>query len=118
MALFWRLNHNQTRSIIVEKIRGSDFADGPHTLKISNTGITVYPRLLPGACKREYVPEILSSGIPELDELLNGGLERGTVTMVSGPSGVGKTTFGMQFIKVAAVAGNVQSSSALTKILI
>jgi circadian clock protein KaiC len=40
-----------------------------------------------------------------LDELLHGGLERGTVTIVSGPSGVGKTTLGVQFMKEAAGRG-------------
>lgn len=40
-----------------------------------------------------------------MDELLHGGLERGTITMISGPTGVGKTTFGLQFMKEAAGRG-------------
>lgn len=40
-----------------------------------------------------------------MDELLNGGLERGTVTVLSGPTGVGKTTTGTQFLKEAAGRG-------------
>jgi circadian clock protein KaiC len=40
-----------------------------------------------------------------LDELLHGGLERGTITILSGPTGVGKTTIGMQFMKEAAGRG-------------
>ncbi len=47
----------------------------------------------------------LSSGIPELDELLTGGLDAGTVTFFSGPTGVGKTTLGLQFAKEAAGRG-------------
>ena len=43
--------------------------------------------------------------MPELDELLHWGLERGTVTMITGPSGTGKTTIGLQFIKEAAGRG-------------
>jgi circadian clock protein KaiC len=37
--------------------------------------------------------------------MLHGGIERGTVTIITGPSGVGKTTLGMQFMKEAAGRG-------------
>jgi circadian clock protein KaiC len=47
----------------------------------------------------------MSSGIAEVDELLNGGIERGTVSIVSGPTGVGKTTLSTQFMKEAADRG-------------
>ncbi len=43
--------------------------------------------------------------MPEIDELLKGRIERGSITIISGPSGVGKTTLGMQFIKEAAGRG-------------
>jgi circadian clock protein KaiC len=43
--------------------------------------------------------------VPELDALLHGGLERGTVSILTGPSGVGKTTMGIQFMKEATVRG-------------
>ena len=53
----------------------------------------------------KFIVEAISSGIPEVDELLHGGIERGTVTVISGPSGVGKSTLGMQFMKEAAGRG-------------
>jgi circadian clock protein KaiC len=34
-----------------------------------------------------------------------GGIERGTITILTGPSGVGKTTLGIQFMKEAASRG-------------
>jgi circadian clock protein KaiC len=37
--------------------------------------------------------------------MLGGGLERGTITIISGPSGVGKTTLGMQFMQATARRG-------------
>jgi circadian clock protein KaiC len=37
--------------------------------------------------------------------MLNGGLERGTVTILTGPTGVGKTTLGYQFMKECAGRG-------------
>ncbi len=92
------------RTITVTKFRGSDFVGGPHTLRITGRGIEVFPRLVPGV-RREFRPETIPSGVPELDELLNGGIERGTVTIITGPSGVGKTTLGLQFMKEAAGRG-------------
>lgn len=93
------------RSITVTKFRGSDFQSGDHALRLSEQGMQVYPRLKPAEHRREFALEAISSGIPELDELMHGGIERGTVTILSGPSGVGKTTVGLQFMKEAAGRG-------------
>jgi circadian clock protein KaiC len=65
----------------------------------------VHPRLQPENNTSTEVGEMLSSGIPELDELLGGGISEGTITIISGPSGVGKTTLGLQFMKEAAGRG-------------
>lgn len=93
------------RAIEISKFRGSNYRIGSHSMKLTETGMVVFPRLLPEAYKKVFVPESVSSGIPELDELLHGGLERGTITIISGPSGVGKTTLGIQFMKEAAGRG-------------
>ena len=93
------------RSIRVPKFRGSATMDGEHALDITDTGLVVYPELAPGDYDQEFVKEPISSGVPEMDELLNGGLDRGTVTVISGPTGVGKTTTGTQFMKEAAGRG-------------
>jgi circadian clock protein KaiC len=95
----------EERTLSVSKFRGSDFRSGQHSMKLSPTGVEVFPRLLPETHQREFVPDILPSGVPELDELLHGGLERGTISIISGPTGVGKTTLGLQFMKEAAGRG-------------
>ncbi len=41
----------------------------------------------------------LSTGIPRLDELLGGGLLPGTLTVVVGSTGIGKTQLGLQFAR-------------------
>ena len=38
-----------------------------------------------------------STGIPELDEMLGGGLIPGTLTLVAGSTGIGKTQLGIQY---------------------
>jgi circadian clock protein KaiC len=93
------------RTLSVAKMRGSDFEGGTHSLRLTDRGMVVYPRLVPGAHDRDFAAEVISSGLAELDELLGGGIERGTITIMSGPSGVGKTTLGMQFMKEAATRG-------------
>ena len=95
----------EERILGVSKFRGSTFRAGNHSMRLTDTGMKVFPRLLPESYKVSFVPETISSGIPEIDELLQGGLERGTITILTGPSGVGKTTLGMQFMKEAAGRG-------------
>jgi circadian clock protein KaiC len=93
------------RTVEVTKLRGSGFQSGTHTMRIDGTGISVFPRLVPGSHRREHDMRPLGSGVGELDTLLDGGIERGTVTVISGPSGVGKTTTGTQFLAEAVRSG-------------
>jgi len=95
----------QGRGITVTKYRGSDFRAGRHSMQITARGILVYPRLVPQEHHRPFSGETISSGVVELDAMLEGGLERGTITLITGPSGVGKTTVGLQFMKEAASRG-------------
>jgi len=45
----------------------------------------------------ENPPTRISTGIPELDQLLGGGLLPGKLTVVMGATGIGKTQLGLQF---------------------
>ncbi len=93
------------RQVSISKLRGSSFVPGDHGLQLTDAGMDVLPRLRPrpggGAIQKETLP----SGIPGVDQMLRGGLERGTISALSGPSGVGKTTLGLQFMKEAAGRG-------------
>ncbi len=93
------------RSLTVLKFRGSDFRSGSHTLRIDGTGLSVFPKLVPGDHDGEISDERIGSGVEALDSLLGGGIERGSVTVVSGPSGVGKTTTGTHFLTQAVARG-------------
>lgn len=100
-----RSSFEEGRSLYISKFRGSNFRGGQHSMRLTDGGIEVFPRLLPEEHGQEFLAETISSGIPEIDELLHGGIERGTVTIISGPSGVGKSTLGLQFMKEAAGRG-------------
>jgi circadian clock protein KaiC len=93
------------RHLVVTKFRGSDFRGGRHSMRLTDRGMAVFSRLVPDEHGRQFVAEPISSGVPEIDEMLHGGLERGTVTIITGPTGVGKTTLGLYFMKEAAGRG-------------
>jgi len=96
----------ERRTLEVTKYRGSEVAEGRHTYRIhTGTGGRVYPKLVPGDFHRETSRETLPSGVDGLDALLHGGLERGSVTIISGPSGVGKTTTSSYFLQASAERG-------------
>jgi circadian clock protein KaiC len=92
------------RELAVRKFRGSPYLQGVHSYEISNRGITVYPRLesivadQTDSDGRVRVP----SGIHRLDEMMSGGFSTGSITMVIGPSGTGKTTLGLNFLAGAS----------------
>lgn len=48
--------------------------------------------------KKDLIIERVSTGIPKLDELLQGGLPKNSVTLVSGPPGSGKSILCFHFI--------------------
>lgn len=93
------------RSIQVEKFRGSNFISGMHPMRITDDGIHVFPHHIEPIGGLYPTIQLLSSGIQELDDLLGGGLESGTTTIISGPSGVGKTTLGVAFLLSAITHG-------------
>ena len=93
------------RGVSIVKFRGSDFTPGRHELVISDHGVAVFPRLVPAEHGQRFIPETISSGIDELDRITHGGLHRGTVTVITGPSGVGKTTLAVHYMREAAKRG-------------
>jgi circadian clock protein KaiC len=96
---------DEGRFIDVPKFRGSPTRSGEHTFSIDGDGIHVYPELQPGNHEAAFTAEPISSGLVEVDDLLHGGIERGTTTIISGATGVGKTTLGSQFMSEAARRG-------------
>jgi len=92
-------------TVEITKFRGPTSQRGPHAYEITESGVDVWPRLEVPKTQIDFPQETVSSGVPELDQLLDGGLDRGTVTFFSGPTGAGKTTTSMQFIQEAAGRG-------------
>lgn len=93
------------RRLNVHKLRGVRFRDGYHDVSIETGGLRVYPRLIASEHLGEFTNETISSGVPGLDALLGGGLNRGTSLLATGPAGVGKSTLASQFALAALRRG-------------
>jgi len=93
------------RTVTVKKLRGSSFQSGAHTVRITDEGFHVYPKLVPTVQTRAFDDAMQSTGVASFDEMLGGGITPGTVTVVSGSSGVGKSTTATQLAVAAADRG-------------
>src|SRR6266851_1465888 len=64
--------------------------------------IVVYPRiealLARPSADDQWPDERCATGVNQLDAMLNGGMPRGTATLVLGASGAGKTSLGLHFL--------------------
>ena len=92
----------EIRTIEVQKQRGNAYLSGRHPLKIGNKGLIIYPHIIENDESELTDFDKFASGIKHLDDLLFGGLETGTATVITGPSGVGKSTIGLSFLAANA----------------
>jgi circadian clock protein KaiC len=93
------------RRMRVVKLRGARFRGGYHDFNIKTGGLEVYPRLIAAEHHEPFLRESLASGITELDQLLGGGLDRGTSTLLMGPAGSGKSVLATLYARAAAERG-------------
>jgi circadian clock protein KaiC len=95
----------ERRRINVRKVRGTTYRGGNHDFVIEKGGLVIFPRLIAAEHHRDFPNENITSGIAGLDELLGGGVARGTSTLFTGPPGTGKSTMAMKFAAAAAERG-------------
>jgi circadian clock protein KaiC len=99
------------RKMEVAKMRGAATLAGLHTFRISSTGIQVFAPPPLGAESGDDSNSSstrlarLSMGVPELDEMLGGGIPRGYSLLVAGPSGSGKSILAGAFLEEGARHG-------------
>jgi circadian clock protein KaiC len=93
------------RRMVVLKFRGKEFQGGYHDYRIVRGGLRVFPRLAVKGGSGRASMERLASGLPELDDMMGGGLEKGTSTLLVGSPGTGKSSLAVQFAVTAARRG-------------
>jgi circadian clock protein KaiC len=94
------------RRVEVSKMRGVPVVDGYHDMAIrEGQGVVVFPRIVPGAVARNVKPQLIKSGVDSLDEMFGGGQEAGTVTLVIGQAGTGKSTMASLYATAALKRG-------------
>ena len=82
----------ERRRLRVVKMRGIKYRGGYHDLKLETGGLLLFPRLVAAEHHASFANAFDGTGSAELDALLGGGLVAGTNVLLTGPSGVGKTT--------------------------
>jgi circadian clock protein KaiC len=103
-GLFWLYQTVERNSVIrklqIMKLRGQASVPGLHTFRITGAGLQAFSRTLGLAGRKKKVPgaKRLSIGIPELDEMLGGGIPEGDSLLIAGSSGTGKSLLATQFI--------------------
>ncbi len=107
------------RKIQVVKMRGQAQSVGIHTFRIDDDGIRIFPRaILKAGISADLKIEgdqRQSMGVPELDEMMGGGLPVGYSLLVVGPSGSGKTVMATQFLAEGMRAGEAGVIAAFEK---
>ncbi len=88
-----------TRRLRVVKYRGSAHGTNEYPFLIRSKGFSIMPVTTMGL--QASASELrVSSGIPQLDEMLEGrGYFTGSTVMVTGPSGCGKSSFASHFLE-------------------
>jgi circadian clock protein KaiC len=83
------------RHLSLVKLRGQQGLYGKHDVVVRRGGMTVYPRLRMPAEPVDDAGHRITSGNEAYDQMLGGGLERGTACMIIGQAGTGKSTLSM-----------------------
>jgi len=99
------VNESSTRRLRISKYRGSKHGSNEYPFLISENGLTVVP-LSSINLNYEATDERVSTGIDRLDDMLGGtGIHRGSVLLISGTAGAGKTTLANYLAKAACERG-------------
>ena len=93
------------RRLQVSKLRGSTFREGYHDYNIETGGILASARLVASEHRGARIDGQVTSGVPELDALWSDGLDRGTSTLLLGPTGSGKSSVAMSYAIAAVLRG-------------
>ena len=88
------------RNLRIVKYRGSGFSADEFPISLTTEGMQLTNRG-PAELKYEVTSELISSGLPRLDNMLRGGYYRGSNVLISGAPGTAKSTLAGLFAVAA-----------------
>lgn len=96
-----QVGRERERQIEITKLRGASYQTGRHPFVFGSSGFTVFPNVInapsePGKLER------ISTGVEGIDVMTDGGVYRGSTTLLMGPSGTGRTVLGLHFLQEGA----------------
>jgi len=95
----------QRRRTRIAKYRGQSYRGGYHDFVIESGGARVFPRLVSAEHRTDFDRVPVVARPPELNDLLGGGLSRGSSTLILGPAGTGKSLLALTFVATALERG-------------
>lgn len=95
----------ERRRVRILKYRGQKYRGGFHDFTIAHGGVHVFPRLTAAEHHTAFARTQLSTGVTEFDQLLGGGIDTGSSTLILGPAGTGKSLIGIGFVMAAINRG-------------
>lgn len=104
-GVLWLSQSTDRNSVVrkfqATKVRGQGQMPGLHTFRMTDAGVQIFPRIPEQQMlrkPRQHTEARLKTGVPGLDEMMNGGIPVGDAILLAGPAGSGKTTFATQFV--------------------
>ncbi len=91
------VGRQRERQIEIIKLRGGSHQTGKHPFLITDGGITIFPDETRVFAEESAVKR-LSIGVKGVDAMIDGGIFRGTTTLLLGQSGTGRTVLGLHFL--------------------
>ena len=91
------VDEKRRRTVEILKFRGAPHQRGEVPFTITGAGIVVIPLTAKELTQKSSTVRI-TSGVPRLDEMCNGGFFRDSIVLVSGATGTGKTLLVTRFL--------------------
>ncbi len=95
----------ERRRLRIVKYRGQRYRGGFHDFTIATGGVNVFPRLVSAEHRSRIDRRRVTSDVQGIDDLLGGGIDGGSSTLILGPAGTGKSLIAILFILAAVKRG-------------
>src|ERR687890_31579 len=93
-----------TRRLRIVKYRGSRHGTNEYPFLVTDRGLMIWP-ITSTQLTYPVSTDRVSLGVPRLDQMLTGGVHRGSTVLITGSAGTGKTTLAASAVDAACARG-------------